>query len=168
MATEISKETPKITSEETPKVVSEEEELKKYEDEFRSECNKLIKISLSTDVPNEYLVSSVFKHLNTNKNGNRYNFTGMHWEQITLGGTWKIVTPVIIRKVFVNELYKEFVRYQSELIAEKTKLTGTFYNSSGIKENEIESKKVDAIMLSLWNSDFLDRLLKMCEIQLSK
>lgn len=147
--------------------LEKQEELKKQEEEFKVECDKCIKISLSTDKPNEYLVAGVFKQINTNKHGVRLNYTGAHWEDITIGGTWKIVTPVFVKKMFVNELRQVFVRYQSELEELKSQKTGTFVNSSDYKDVVSNIKKIDDILLALWDADFHDRLLKMCEIQLS-
>ena len=144
------------------------EEIKKQEDDFKAECDKLIKIALSTDKPNEYLIAGVlFKQLNTNKQNSRLNYTGAHWEDITIGGTWKIVTPVFVKKMFVNELRQVFVRYQSELEEIKKEKTGVFYNATDLAEVIQNIKKIDDILLALWSSDFHDRLLKMCEIVLS-
>lgn len=143
------------------------EELKKQEEAFKAECDKCIKIALSTDKPNEYLVAGVFKQINTNKHGLRLTYTGAHWEDITIGGTWKIVTPVFIKKMFVNELRQVFVRYQSELEEAKKKYSGIFYNTTQYDDTVKNIKKIDDILLALWDADFHDRLLKMCEIQLS-
>lgn len=173
MATEIieSKLESKIESaiESVEKKLEEDhaKELKKYEDDFKAECDKLIKVTLSTDTPNEWLITSVFKQLNTNKNGIRLTYTGAHWEQIKIGGVWKIVPPVFVKKMFVNELRQAFVRYQIELEEIKKEKTGTFLNSTGLTEVVNSIKKIDDILLALWNSDFHERLLKMCEIQFS-
>lgn len=145
----------------------EQSDLKKVEDEFKIECDKLIKVTLSTDTPNEWLVATVFKHLNTNKYGARLNYTGAHWEEITLGSKWKIVSPVFVRKMFVNELRQLFVKYQNELEEQKKAKTGftAFTHASDLGEVVNNIKKIDAIIAAFWNSDFLDHLMKMSEIQ---